>query len=94
MRAIVGISLLLLAMGMLLCRAEGLAARGPREPVAGQWVRTVDGWERTDTWSVAAVPPGRLHPLVVAAGQGLASLLALAACQREGGSAGRKCWRG
>jgi hypothetical protein len=50
---------------------------------AGGWVRTVDGWERVDSWYVSEVRPPRLHPLVVAAGQGLVSLLGLVACQRE-----------
>jgi hypothetical protein len=79
-RFIVGISLLLLGVGMLLCRVEGVGAREADRPVAAStWVRTVDGWERPDLWvATTAWEPG-IHPLVVAAGQGLASVMALVA---------------
>jgi hypothetical protein len=88
MRLIVGIACLLLGMGMLSCRLDGLtsseaAERPTTEPHAAEWVRTVDGWERVDSWYLGEVMPPRLHPLVVAAGQGLLSLLGLALCQRE-----------
>jgi hypothetical protein len=85
MRSIVGITCLLLGAGMLSCRVEGPAARsesGPATPSRG-WVRTVDGWERAGSWQVEEGWSPRLHPLVVAAGQGLVSLLGLAACGRE-----------
>jgi hypothetical protein len=85
MRAIVGILCLLLGVGMLSCRYEGLSAKpqaAGRTQVRG-WVRTVDGWERAGSWQVDEVGPPGLHPLVVAAGQGLVSLLGLAACGRE-----------
>jgi hypothetical protein len=82
-RAIFGISCLLLGLGMLSCRVEEKSATRVAKPQAARWVRTVDGWERRDSWHVEAVRPPGLHPLVVAAGQGLASLLALAAFQRE-----------
>jgi hypothetical protein len=52
------------------------------------WVRTVDGWERLDSWHECKVAPPQLHPLVVAAGQGLVSLLGLAACPRGRSSQG------
>ena len=41
------------------------------------WVRTVDGWERSAAWSAKIPSTPSLHPLVVAAGQLLGSLLAL-----------------
>ena len=47
---------------------------------AGQWVRTVDGWERTELWHARDLHVPRLHPLVVAAGQGLVSVTALVLC--------------
>jgi hypothetical protein len=47
------------------------------------WVRTVDGWERPSAWLATAPNVPRLHPVVVAAGQGLASVLALVAFRRE-----------
>lgn len=73
---------------MLSCRVEGVAARESDRPAASTWVRTVDGWERPDLWvSTTAWEPG-LHPLVVAAGQGLASVMALVAL---GGRGGRRC---
>ena len=57
------------------------------EPVATparQWVRTVDGWERPEMWHAPDLYVPRLHPLVVAAGQGLVSVLGLVACARQG----------
>jgi hypothetical protein len=81
MRLILGIACLLLGLGMLSC-GVGDAKPQAANP-AGGWVRTVDGWERAGGWQVGDVRPPRLHPLVVAAGQGLVSLLGLAACQRE-----------
>ncbi len=81
MRLILGISLLLFGALRLSCdwdvRARADGAQGTR----GQWVRTVDGWERTDAWLVRAPEPVKLNPLVVAAGQGLLSVLALATFQ-------------
>jgi hypothetical protein len=83
-RFIIGISLLLLGFGMLSCRVEGLAAREAEPPAASRWVRTVDGWERPDRWvTTPSWDPG-VHPLVVAAGQGLASVMALVAFRRDG----------
>jgi hypothetical protein len=84
-RLIFGITLLLLGLGMLSCRM-GTAVPEPELNAHVRtltWVRTVDGWERPESWRIQNVGPPRLHPLVVAAGQGLASLLGLAACQRE-----------
>ncbi len=50
-----------------------------RTPVAHEvhWVRAVEGWERPEAWAVAPPSQPALHPLVLAAGQLLASLLGL-----------------
>ena len=88
MRHIFGIVCLLLGAGLLSCRVEGPAGGiAAKMQVGAQaltdgWVRTVNGWERVGNWYVGEVRPPRLHPLVVASGQGLVSLLGLAACQR------------
>lgn len=89
MRLIVGIACLLLGLGTLSCQMGPAVPRttiattraGDATPATG-WVRTVDGWERVNSWYVGEVRPPQLHPLVVAAGQALVSLLGLAACQR------------
>ena len=83
MRLVLGISMLLLGLGMLSCRVQGSASMNSpsRPPLA--WVRTADGWERPGSWNIATVRPPKLHPLVVAAGQGFASVLALAAFRRD-----------
>jgi hypothetical protein len=87
MRLICGIGCLLIGAAMVSCRVETSVTEASadltmeRAP-ALEWVRTVDGWERVDTWFVETTEPPQLHPLVVAAGQGLVSLLALVACQR------------
>ena len=86
MRQIVGIALLVFGVGMLLCQWEGLAARRVAAAEEARWVRTADGWERSGSWHArGVVPPPRLHPLVVAAGQGLVSVLALLAFAKDGG---------
>jgi hypothetical protein len=82
-RLIVGIVLLLAGVGTLSCRLDGLAVDLPNRTYEMQWVRTVNGWERTDAWFSAEVSPLRLHPLVVATGQVLLSVLALAAYATE-----------
>jgi hypothetical protein len=80
-RAIFGISCLLIGFAMLACRVESSAERGAvdAKPQAARWVRTSDGWERADSWRIEPVRRARLHPLVVAAGEGLFSVLALVA---------------
>jgi hypothetical protein len=84
MRLIVSISLLLFGVGMLSCQVEGTARETlASAPPAVTWVRTSAGWERPATWLSVPPAPPTLHPLVVAAGQGLVSILALAACSRE-----------
>jgi hypothetical protein len=83
MRAILGISLLLLGIGSCLCEMEGPAPTRVSVENSLTWVRTVDGWEPADRWQVDAAPPPRLHPLVVACGQGLVSLFALVAFQGD-----------
>ena len=82
---IIGISLLMVGAGLWSCRVEGLAAPMPVSPAA-TWVRTAAGWERSD-WRLAVPAERRIvHPLVVTAGQGLVSVLALVALERETGS--------
>jgi hypothetical protein len=90
LRLILGITLLLLGLGGLSCQVQNSVGEGPVIPSAGQWVRTVDGWERTETWNAPDLYVPRLHPLVVAAGQGLVSVMALVVCAQPG-RAGRRC---
>lgn len=61
---------------MLSCQVESTA--DSHRQITSSWVRTADGWEQPALWSAAPPVPPQLHPLVVAAGQGLASVLALA----------------
>jgi hypothetical protein len=83
MRLIIGISLLLLGVGTLSCRLEGTTGATPKPTHSIAWVRTTDGWERPGDWYVTYATTPRLHPLVVAAGQGLVSILALVAFRDE-----------
>jgi hypothetical protein len=83
MRLIVGISLLLLGVGSLSCRMESAMSSADLAPPAFEWVRTADGWERPATWSSPVVRSPQLHPFVVALGQGLFSILALAAFRED-----------
>jgi hypothetical protein len=77
-RLILGITLFLLGIGLWSCQIDGLAGGSPSPTIEAPWVRTVDGWERAGSWHAeSAMPRPRLHPLVVAAGQLLLSLLAL-----------------
>jgi hypothetical protein len=89
-RFIVGISLLLLGAGLFACQVEGFSARSSAK-FSTPWVRTVDGWERPGSWTVRAVGPPAVHPLVVAAGQTLVSVLGLAFFERDSRVGGRKC---
>jgi hypothetical protein len=82
MRVILGISLLLIGIGTLACRTSGGDTQQAVRP-AMKWVRTADGWERPGQWVTTQVSTPRLHPLVVASGQVLASALALVAFRRE-----------
>lgn len=83
MRLIVGISLLLFGLGMFSCQVEGTSPEAVNGKPPLDWVRTTTGWERPATWFSEPPTPPTLHPLVVAAGQGLGSILALAAFSRE-----------
>jgi hypothetical protein len=83
MRAILGISCLLLGTALLLCHGEQLGQISNAEQAAMRWVRTVDGWERPDSWYAAAPTPPTLDPVVVAAGQALLSVLGLVLYQRD-----------
>jgi hypothetical protein len=82
-RLILGITLLLLGLGNLSCHLQEPLGAGPDVP-AGQWVRTVDGWERTELWHAPPLHVPSLHPLVVAAGQALISVMGLVACAGTG----------
>jgi len=84
-RLILGITLMLLGLGMLLSQVEGTANSEPVSSASAlQWVRTANGWEKSTSWTAVTKPAPRLHPLVVAAGQGLVSVLGLAAFRRDG----------
>ena len=84
MRAILGISCLLLGVALLLCQGEGAGVTEDMWPRAAiSWVRTTDGWERPDRWSSSSVWRPALHPLVVAAGQGLLSVFGLVLFHRD-----------
>jgi hypothetical protein len=82
-RLVAGIVLLLAGAVMLSSRFDGLAVELPASHERIEWVRTVHGWERPDEWLPPEVAPLRLHPLVVAAGQAMLSVLALAALANE-----------
>jgi di/tricarboxylate transporter len=90
LRLILGITLLLLGLGSLSCQVQNSVGDGPVVTPAGQWVRTVGGWERTEMWHAPELYVPRLHPLVVAAGQGLVSVTALMVCARQR-RVGRRC---
>jgi hypothetical protein len=89
LRLILGITLLLLGLGTLSCQVQDSVGDGPVIPSAGKWVRTVDGWERPELWNAPELHAPRLHPLVVAAGQGLVSVMGLVVCAADG-RAGRR----
>ena len=82
-RLILGITLLLLGIGSLSCQIDNPVGGAPVVSQQ-QWVRTVDGWERADLWGAPTPFVPQLHPMVVAAGQGLVSLFALVACPGTG----------
>jgi hypothetical protein len=70
--------MLLVGAGTLTCRLDGLAIDHSPSQERIEWVRTVHGWERPEAWAAVEVSELQLHPLVVAAGQALLSVLALA----------------
>ena len=82
-RLILGISLMLLGLGTLLCQVDVLNARATPVAPASNWVRTADGWERPASWQSDAPPAPEVHPLLLATGQTLASVLALVAFQAD-----------
>jgi len=82
MRPIVAIAFLLLSVGILSCHMPGTARAKPNL-LPPTWVRTCDGWERPGSWNAKTVASPTLHPLVVATGQSLVSILALIAFQRD-----------
>lgn len=79
MRTIAGIAIFLIGLGLLLGQVEGKSHERAAASQEIDWVRTSQGWERTASWSRVPVSGPSLHPLVVAAGQGLVSVLALVA---------------
>lgn len=90
LRLILGITLLLLGLGSLSCQVQDSIGDGPVVTPTGQWVRTVDGWERTELWNAPELHAPRLHPLVVAAGQGLISVMGLVICAKDGRASQRR----
>jgi hypothetical protein len=87
MRSIVGIALVLFGLGLVSCQLDGQMVAARRTISDAAWVRTIDGWERTGNWAPVDSRRPPLHPLVVASGQVLLSVFALAAF--AGNSAGR-----
>ena len=83
MRLIIGISLVLFGVGSLLCEVECRSAVTPAASRMTGLVRTTDGWESPQNWRIESASPPRVHPLVVAVGQGLVSIFALVACQSD-----------
>jgi hypothetical protein len=82
MRWISLIALVLLATGLAACWFGGAtpSAASPDAPL--KWVRTASGWERPSDWSTpGGLYEPALHPLVLASGQLLVSVLALVAFQ-------------
>jgi hypothetical protein len=78
-RLIVSIALLVLGLGILSCAWDEPMTHRAGSVRDVRWVRTADGWERDGSWETNEFRPPSLHPLVWAAGQGLLSLLGLAA---------------
>lgn len=78
MRSILSISLLLVIIGLVVCRIEGQSTSLAPTAQMTEWVRTVDGWEKPLGWTTSLAGPPAVHPLVVAAAQVLVSLFALA----------------
>jgi hypothetical protein len=79
MRLITGIVLLILSVGLLSCRWEAASSQATSAAVSTSWIRTATGWEKSGTWTTAATLRPALHPLVVASGEMLASILGMAA---------------
>jgi hypothetical protein len=84
MRSILGIMLLLLGMGLVSCRFENPSAEFDNRRSQSDWVRTVDGWQKSNNWIPSLAAPPAVHPLTIAAAQVLVSLFALAASTDPG----------
>lgn len=91
MRLVIGIALFGVGLVLLLGQIEGTSGAG--YPAETSWVRTAQGWERVDLWEASSVGPARLHPLIVASGQVLVSLLALVATSPRCNLPPRRLWR-
>jgi hypothetical protein len=84
MRSIFSIVFVLSAIGLASCRFENQSADFEMERSQIDWVRTVDGWQKSTDWIPSLAPPPAVHPLTVAAAQLLVSLFALTAACRPG----------
>ena len=76
--------LLLLGMGLVSCRFESQSADFDKDRSQTDWVRTVDGWQKTNNWIPSLAAPPAVHPLTIAAAQVLVSLFALTAAANPG----------
>jgi len=83
MRHVFGISVLVIAIGVVSCVVESSASDNPAPPPALTWIRTADGWERYGTWDLPLPTRPTLHPAIVAAGQLIVSTWALVVFRRE-----------
>jgi hypothetical protein len=79
MRAILGILLFVGGVAIAAYRVDVHSSKPEVTPVHFAWVRTVDGWERPERWTISRVEPPAVHPVVIAAGQMLVSMFALVA---------------
>jgi hypothetical protein len=79
MRAILGILLFVGGVAIAAYRIDVQSSEPEVTLVHFEWVRTVDGWERPERWTISRVDPPAVHPVVIAAGQVLVSMFALVA---------------
>lgn len=79
MRAILGILLFLGGVAWAAYRIDDEPSQREVALVHFEWVRTIDGWERPERWTISRVEPPAVHPTVIAAGQVLVSMFALVA---------------
>ena len=90
MRRIVGLLLLLLAIGWLFSELP-TGMFGDEVNVSTAWRRTRDGWQRHCTLVVGhPAPPPQLHPGIVASFEGLLSLAGMIAFSKSWMAGGRR----
>ena len=77
-------TLLLVVHGELLHAGQTDLGHKPPDAISFDWVRTANGWEQPVHWYHQSYHRPALHPFVVAGGQLLGSLLALAAFNSPG----------